>query len=135
MNLLIYRLKTTWANLSEKAGFVATVVITLGLTLGVLLCVITLANLLLLKPLPYPDQDQLYQVEHARVDTVGEVSKSSYSWRARLTDKSLLCSLRKKSGFKVSVFKVVIFYIQAVAAFSISVLLSFFVAALLPFIF
>lgn len=68
-------------------------------------------------------------------NTVGEVSKSSCSWRARLTDKSLLCSLRNKSGFKVSAFRVIVFYLQAVAAFSVSVLLSFFVAALLPFVF
>lgn len=68
-------------------------------------------------------------------NTVGEVSNLSCSWRARLTDKSLLYSFRKNYGVKVNSFSVVVFYLQAVAAFSVSLLLSFFVAALLPFIF
>jgi predicted permease len=36
----------------------------MGSTLGALLCVITLAYVMLIKPLPYPEQDKLYFVEH-----------------------------------------------------------------------
>lgn len=66
---------------------------------------------------------------------VGEVDESSYSWRAGLSDKSLLFNLRKKVGFRVGLFKAALFYLQALIAFSASIFLSFFVSIFLPFIF
>jgi len=63
MNLFIYQIKQAYLSLKQKRGFVASVVSTMGITLGALLCVLTLAYVMLLKPLPYPDQDQLFVVE------------------------------------------------------------------------
>ena len=64
MGQLTYQYKQAWASLRKKPGFIATVVTTMGLTLGSLLCVFTLAYYLLAKPLPYPDQDRLFLVDH-----------------------------------------------------------------------
>jgi predicted permease len=63
MNLFIYQLKQVFLSLKKKPGFVVSVVSTMGITLGALLCVITLAYVMLLKPLPYPEQEKLYVVE------------------------------------------------------------------------
>jgi predicted permease len=62
MNQSIYQLKQAWAGLILKKGFLATVVTTLGITIGALLCVLTLAYVVISKPLPYSEQDHLYQL-------------------------------------------------------------------------
>ena len=63
MQLFLYQLKQAYLSLKKKPGFVFSVVTTMGITLGALLCVATLAYVMLVKPLPYPEQDKLYQVE------------------------------------------------------------------------
>ena len=63
MNLFLYQLKQAYLSLKQKPGFVFSVVSTMGITLGALLCVLTLAYVMLVKPLPYPEQDKLYVVE------------------------------------------------------------------------
>jgi predicted permease len=80
MNLFIYQLKQAVLSLNKKPGFVFSVVTTMGITLGALLCVLTLAHVMLLKPLPYPDQDKLYWVEHGLADNFGEERASSFSY-------------------------------------------------------
>ncbi|MDP7592057.1 MAG: ABC transporter permease [Litorilituus sp.] len=72
MNLFTYQLKQAWLSLKKKPGFVLSVVSTMGITLGALLCVLTLAYVMLIKPLPYPEQARLYSVEHHIVDQQGE---------------------------------------------------------------
>ncbi|MFQ3192833.1 MAG: putative permease [Paraglaciecola sp.] len=64
MNLFIYQLKQAFLSLQKKPGFVFSVVSTMGVTLGALLCVLTLAYLLLIEPLPYPEQDRLFVVNN-----------------------------------------------------------------------
>ena len=64
MRILIRQHKQAWASLKKKPGFVLTVLMTMGITLGALLCAITLNYLLLVEPLPYPDQDRLFVAEH-----------------------------------------------------------------------
>jgi predicted permease len=80
MNLFIYQLKQAILSLKKKPGFVFSVVTTMGITLGALLCVLTLAYVMLLKPLPYPEQDKLYWVEHGLADNFGEERASSFSY-------------------------------------------------------
>ncbi len=63
-----YQLKQANISLNKKPGFVALVISTMGLTLGALLCVLTLGYVLLYKPLPYPDQERLMVVDHAFID-------------------------------------------------------------------
>jgi predicted permease len=64
MNLFIYQLKQAVLSLKKKPGFVFSVVTTMGITLGALLCILTLNHLLLVAPLPYPEQDRLFVVNN-----------------------------------------------------------------------
>lgn len=80
MNLFFYQLKEAWGNLKQKPGFVTSVVTTMGLTLGALLCVVTLAFVMLIKPLPYSDQEKLYRVEHTLINALGENSYSAFTY-------------------------------------------------------
>jgi predicted permease len=68
MMLFFYQLKQAYLSLKQKPGFVFSVVSTMGLTLGALLCVLTLAYVMLIKPLPYPEQDKLYSVQSSFYD-------------------------------------------------------------------
>lgn len=72
MHQYVYLFKQAWASLRKKPGFVVTIVMTMGTTLGALMCVLTLAYLLLVEPFPYPEQDKLYKVVHVMGDPKGE---------------------------------------------------------------
>jgi putative ABC transport system permease protein len=52
--------KTAFNSLLKAKGYVVTVVLTLGITLGALVAMFNLNYQLLAKPLPYPDQERLY---------------------------------------------------------------------------
>ena len=80
MSQFIYQQKQAWASLKIKPGFVLTVVTTMGTTLGALLCVLTLAYLLILQPLPYPEQDKLYNVVHVLSDQSGEIQGEAFTY-------------------------------------------------------
>lgn len=79
MNLFFYQLKQAYLSLKQKPGFVFSVVSTMGITLGALLCVLTLAYVMLIKPLPYPDQERLFNVEHQLVNQ-GEVDGNAFTY-------------------------------------------------------
>ena len=80
MSQFIYQQKQAWASLKKNPGFVATVLTTMGTTLGALLCILTLAYVLIAKPLPYPDQDNLHLVVHHIGDSKGETNASSFTY-------------------------------------------------------
>jgi ABC-type antimicrobial peptide transport system permease subunit len=80
MNLFIYQLKQAFLSLKKKPGFVFSVISTMGITLGALLCVFTLAYVMLLKPLPYPESDSLYKVVHQRFAANNEPQYEAYSY-------------------------------------------------------
>lgn len=84
MNLFAYQLKQAWLSLKQKPGFIFSVVSTMGITLGALLCVLTLAYVMLLKPLPYPDQDRLVVVKHEFVDENNQVDMSAFPYPSSL---------------------------------------------------
>lgn len=79
MHLFFYQLKQAYLSLKQKPGFVFSVVSTMGITLGALLCVLTLAYVMLIKPLPYPDQERLFNVEHQLVNQ-GEVDGNAFTY-------------------------------------------------------
>ncbi len=100
MNLFLYQLKQAYMSLKQKPGFVFSVVSTMGITLGALLCILTLAYVMLLKPLSYPEQEKLYWVEHGLADNFGEMRASSFSYPGMLhfyeqqdvfSESALLC--------------------------------------------
>jgi putative ABC transport system permease protein len=79
-NSTIYELKQAYLNLKQKPLFVFSVVSTMGITLGALLCVLTLAYVMLIKPLPYPEQNRLYVVEHQSLDKNGKVQLKGFDY-------------------------------------------------------
>ena len=80
MSQSLYLLKQAWASLKSKPGFVSAVVTTMSLTMGALLCVLTLAYLLLVSPLPYPESDSLYTVEHNLIDKNSDVDGTAFTY-------------------------------------------------------
>ena len=79
MNLFIYQLKQAVLSLKKKPGFVFSVVTTMGITLGVLLCVVTLAYVMLIKPLPYPNEEKLYKVTHQTFNAKNEFQGGNFN--------------------------------------------------------
>jgi predicted permease len=80
MRKLILRHKQAWASLKKQPGFVLTVLMTMGITLGALLCVVTLNYLLLVEPLPYPEQDRLFVAEHKLIGAEKETKGVAYTY-------------------------------------------------------
>jgi predicted permease len=80
MSQMLYLLKQAWASLKYKPGFVSAVVTTMSLTMGALLCVLTLAYLLLVSPLPYPASDNLFTVEHNLIDKDGAIDGNAFTY-------------------------------------------------------
>jgi len=72
--------KQAWASLKKKPGFVLTVLMTMGITLGALLCAVTLNYLLLVEPLPYPEQDRLFVAEHGIIGAKKEPKGTAYTY-------------------------------------------------------
>jgi len=82
MNLFIYQLKQAFLSLKQKPGFVFSVVSTMGITLGALLCVLTLAYVMLVKPLPYPEQEKLHVTSNEHIDAKGKLMFEAFSYPA-----------------------------------------------------
>ena len=80
MRKLILRHKQAWASLKKKPGFILTVLLTMGITLGALLCVVTLNYLLLVEPLPYPEQDRLFVAEHKLIGPEKETKAIAFTY-------------------------------------------------------
>jgi len=80
MRKLILQYKQAWASLKKKPGFVLTVLMTMGITLGALLCVVTLNYLLLVEPLPYPEQERLFVAEHGLIGAKKETKAVAYTY-------------------------------------------------------
>lgn len=94
MNLFLYQLKQALLSLKKKPGFILSVVSTMGITLGALLCVLTLAYVMLIKPLPYPEQDRLFLVESTVVDKDNKQIFSAFNYR------SLVNFYRQETSFE-----------------------------------
>jgi len=89
-----YELKQAYSSLKQKPLFVFSVVSTMGITLGALLCVLTLTYVILIKPLPYPEQGQLYVAKHKIVNAKKETQKVAFSY------PGLLHLYQSKSAFE-----------------------------------
>lgn len=64
-----------------------------------------------------------------------EVTKTSFSWNSRLSDRGLLVHLEGESGFGMGLVGASIFHLQALLSFVSCLFLAIFIAALLPFFF
>jgi predicted permease len=92
-----YLIKQAYLSLKQKPIFVLSVVSTMGITLGALLCVLTLAYVMLIKPLPYPDQERLYNVEHQLISNEKEIDGNAFTY------PNLMHLYNKQSMFEESV--------------------------------
>lgn len=54
--------RQTWRSLTRRPAYLAAIVVTLGCGTGIMTAVFSLVDTVLLKPLPYPDADQLVTV-------------------------------------------------------------------------
>jgi hypothetical protein len=68
-------------------------------------------------------------------EAVGDVGKASYCWGSRLADKGILFNLRKNSGFKVDLIRIIFFHLQVIITFVFSIFSAIFISAFLPFVF
>ncbi|ODB35877.1 hypothetical protein BB427_16350 [Pseudoalteromonas sp. BMB] len=80
MNQFIYQQKQAWENLKSNKGFISAVVMTMGVTLGALICILSLAYLMILKPLPYPDQERLYRIDQDMLNATGQKDITAYTY-------------------------------------------------------
>ena len=80
MRTFIQQHKQAWASLKKKPGFVLTVLMTMGITLGALLCAVTLNYLLLVEPLPYPEQERLFVAEHKLIGAKNETKAVAFTY-------------------------------------------------------
>lgn len=72
--------KIAWHSLKKNMSFYVTIVATVSITVGILLCVITLNDLLLRKPLPYPHQERVMLASSVIYDQVGASNSTQYSY-------------------------------------------------------
>lgn len=73
-------IKQAWAGLKNKKGYVGSVVITMAASLGALLCILSLAYSTLIKPLPYPNQDRLFQVDNIFRDAAQDIKARAHTY-------------------------------------------------------
>lgn len=66
--------------MTQTPSFAFSVITTMSITLGALLCILTLAYVMLFKPLPYPDSDHLVKVEHMLTNKDGSSSEPLFSY-------------------------------------------------------
>ena len=64
----MYSFLEAWRSLSQRPSLIIITVLTLGVTLGSLVMALTLNHVLLKKPLPYPQQDTLFVLQHGVYD-------------------------------------------------------------------
>ena len=67
LNQVQYQNKEAWFSQKAKPSFFVKIVAIFALTLSALLCVLTFAYFLLVKPVSYPQENYLYKVEHRLV--------------------------------------------------------------------
>ena len=68
MKILKHELKLAANSLLKVPGFSVTVITTLAVTLGALICIFNLNHLLLVKSLPYPDADKLMVLQQTYIE-------------------------------------------------------------------
>lgn len=80
MSNFLLKLSQAWDALKTKINLVVTVVVTMGITIGALLCVLTLAYFTQIKSLPYPHQDRLFKIEHVIHNNEGKENARAFSY-------------------------------------------------------
>ena len=79
---MTYNLKSALLNITNHKVYSLSVVATLSIVLAVLITVLTLAYIMLLKPLPYPEQARLVKAEYAQIDQTGALNTRAFNYPA-----------------------------------------------------
>ncbi|WDE03763.1 ABC transporter permease [Thalassomonas viridans] len=75
-----YQYQQAWASLRLKPAFMFSIITTIGITFGVLISVLSLAYMMLASPLPYPQQERLYRVNHDFYDENNQLATSAFTY-------------------------------------------------------
>ncbi|QQP97288.1 ABC transporter permease [Lysobacter enzymogenes] len=80
MNRLAFFLRYAVHNVLRKPLLSGSIVASMGISIGALLCILTLCYLLIVQPLPYQRSDELYVVSNQFIDKDGEVKGEAYTY-------------------------------------------------------
>ncbi|ATC85521.1 MULTISPECIES: ABC transporter permease [Pseudoalteromonas] len=79
---MTYNFKNALLNITKHKIYSVSVVATLSIVLAALITVLTLAYIMLIKPLPYPDQTRLVKAEYAQIDSTGSLNTRAFNYPA-----------------------------------------------------
>lgn len=94
MSTPVYLLKYGFRNIIRKPVLSGSIIASVGISIGALLCILTLCYLLIVQPLPYQNPDELYVVTHEFTDKDGEVQGEAYTY------PGVLYQDRQQTAFK-----------------------------------
>ncbi|MDR6673223.1 ABC transporter permease [Xanthomonas sp. 1678] len=80
MSRLAFVLRHALHNVRRKPMLSGSIIASMGISIGALLCILTLCYLLIVQPLPYRDSQQLQVVTQEFVDGEGEVKGEAYTY-------------------------------------------------------
>jgi predicted permease len=80
MNRLVFFFRYAVRNILRKPLLSGSIIASMGISIGALLCILTLCYLLIVQPLPYQRSGELYVVTNAFVDKDGEVKGEAYTY-------------------------------------------------------
>lgn len=82
MTVSRYAIRQSLREAARRPGFVVSVVVTMGLTMGALIAVLTLSYLVLFKPLSYPEQEKLVALNYEIYNSEAEQLSSNFIYSA-----------------------------------------------------
>lgn len=80
MNRLLFFLRYAFRNVIRKPLLSGSIVASMGISIGALLCIATLCYLLMVQPLPYQKSDELYVITNEYTDKDREVKGEAYTY-------------------------------------------------------
>lgn len=85
MSHIFYQLKQAWMSLKKNPGFCLSIISTMSITLGLLLCLLNLNLLMFVEPLPYPEQDRLFVAELSVTNKKDQNQSSGFNYDSLMT--------------------------------------------------
>lgn len=82
MNRLLFFLRYALHNVLRKPMLSGSIVASMSISIGALLCILTLCYLLIVQPLPYRDSDELYVVTNQFLNKDGKLKGEAYTYPA-----------------------------------------------------